>query len=186
MFSGLFTRMEILTLRTSAGRHGQPCMAGEGVEGNWNLCPTVSFDPLSRHTGLLICLPLEVRSVSVSIQDGRPENIGKVFGVVKISQSTSEISQVPTSFDAIPDIEGCPYLPMEVRSVSVSIQVGSPENIRNSFGIVKISQSTSDISQLPVSFDACSRRMGLPRSAKGNSYGQSHYSTRQPENIYLL
>jgi len=78
------------------------------------------------------------------------------------------------------DEEGCPCLPMDVRSVSVSIQVGSPGNIRNSFGIVKISQSTSDISQLPVSFDACSRRMGLPRSAKGNSYGQSHYSTRQP------
>jgi len=131
------------------------------------------------------CLPMDVRSVSVPIQVESPENLRSSFGIVKISQSTSEISQVPTSFDAIPDIEGCPYLPMEVRSVSVSIQVGSPGNIRNFFEIVRISQSTSEISQLPVSFDACSRRMGLLRSAKGNSYGQSHY-TRQPENIYLL
>jgi len=29
--------MEILTLRTSAGKHGQPCMSGKVVEGNWNL-----------------------------------------------------------------------------------------------------------------------------------------------------
>jgi len=105
---------------------------------------------------------VEFRSASVSIQVGSPKNIRNSFGIVKISQSTSEKSQVPVSFDAIPDIEGCPYLPMDVSSVSVSIQAGSPENIRNSFGIVKISQSTSEKSQVPTSFDAIPDIEGCP------------------------
>jgi len=37
MFSGLSIWMEILTLWTSAGKHGQPCMSEKVVEGNWNL-----------------------------------------------------------------------------------------------------------------------------------------------------
>jgi len=63
-------------------------------------------------------MPMEVRSVSVSTQVGFPENIRNTFGIVKISQSTSEISQVPVSIDEIPDAEGCPCLPMEVNVAS--------------------------------------------------------------------
>jgi len=43
------------------------------------------------------------------------------------------------------------------KCVSVFVQVDSPQNITNPFGILKIPQSTSDISQVPVSFDHLSR-----------------------------
>jgi len=98
---------------------------------------------------------------------------------VKISQSTNEISQVPISIDAVPDVEGCPCLPAEVHSVIISIQVDSPENIGNPFGIVKISQSTSEISQVPVSFDHLSRHTRLPMFASGSSQRQCHHSIAQ-------
>ena len=97
----------------------------------------VSFDAIPDAQGCP-CLPMEVRSVSVSIQVGGPENIRNPFGIVKISQLASEVSHVPVSFDAIPDAQGCSCLPMVVRSVSVSIQVSGPKNMRNPFEIVEI------------------------------------------------
>jgi len=80
----------------------------------------------------------------------------------------------------VPDVRGCPCLPMDVSSVSVSIQVGSPENIRNSFGIVK----NITIHQWDITSSSFLRRHSryrrLPMSANGSSYGHGHFSTRQP------
>jgi len=45
-----------------------------------------------------VCQRKFVASV-VSIQDDGSENLGKVFEIMSISQSTSEISQVPVYFD---------------------------------------------------------------------------------------
>jgi len=51
------------------------------------------------------------------------------IGIVKISQYVCGISQLPVSFDAVPDRQGCPCVPTEVGVDSVSIQLGSPENV---------------------------------------------------------
>jgi len=110
-----------------------------------------------------------VLSISVSIQEGRPENVGIVFEIVNISQSTSEISQVTAAFDATPDTAGCQCLPAEVYSVSVCVKESRPEKVTLVFEIMSISQCTSEISQVPVSFDHLSSHTRLPMSASGSS-----------------
>jgi len=71
MFSGLPSWMETLTLRTSIGRHGQPSASGMALieAGTCEISQS---------------LPVEVRSVSVFIQECNPENLTISFGNVKI------------------------------------------------------------------------------------------------------
>jgi len=69
----------------------------------------------------------------------------------------------PVSFDAVPDIHGCPCLPTEVGVDGVSIPLGSPDNVEITAGMLTVSQPMCDISQLPVSFDAVPGREGCPR-----------------------
>ena len=78
---------------------------------------------------------MELRSVSVSIQVGGPENICNPFGIVKMSQLACEISQVPVSFDAIPDAQGCPCVSMEVHMVRSTFLLVNSENIGIATGI---------------------------------------------------
>jgi len=59
--------------------------------------------------------------------DAVPDRQG--CGIVKISQYVCGISQLPVSFDAVPDRQGCPCAPTEVGVDSASIQLGSPENV---------------------------------------------------------
>jgi hypothetical protein len=91
------------------------------------------------------CPPMELRVVSVSVQLGTPENTRIAAGRVKISQPMCNISQLPVFVDAVPDTQGCPCLPTELRVVSVSVQLGTPENIRIAVGIVKILQLVCQI-----------------------------------------
>ena len=96
----------------------------------------------------------ELDVVSVSVQLGTPENIRIAAGMARISQSMCKISQLPVSIEVVPETQGCPCLTAELGVVSVSIQLGTLENIEITVGMVSISQFTSEISQLPVSFDA--------------------------------
>jgi len=75
------------------------------------------------------CLSSEVHIVSVLVQLGSPKNIIKTFEIVRISQSISQTPQLAIYFNAIPEMHGCPCLSSEIRSVSVSTQLASPENI---------------------------------------------------------
>jgi len=126
----------------------------------------VSFDAVPDRQGYP-CVPKEVGVDSVTIQLGSPENMRIAIRIVTISLYMTEISQPTVSFDAIPDIQGCPCLPMEVGVDSVSIQLGSPENMRITIKIMAISQSVCEISvsQLPVSFDAVPDMQGCPCSS---------------------
>jgi len=84
------------------------------------------------------------------------------IGIVKISQYVCGTSQLPVSFDAVPDRRGCPCVPMEVGVDNVSIQLGTPENMGIAFRIVTISQCMTEIALFPVSIDAIPDRKGCP------------------------
>jgi len=73
-----------------------------------------------------------------------------------------DISQLPVSFDAVPDRQGCPCMPTEVGVDSASIQMVSPENIEITAGTETQSWLMCDISELPVSIDAIPDRQGCP------------------------
>jgi len=67
---------------------------------------------------------------------GSPENIRSPFGIVKISQLASEVSQVPVSIDVVQDAQGCSCLPKEVRRFSV---LGTFELRSN---VIKVTKNT--------------------------------------------
>jgi len=46
--------------------------------------------------------------------------------VVRISEYMTEMSQLPVSFDAVPDIQGCPCLLTEVGVGIASTKPGNP------------------------------------------------------------
>jgi len=50
-----------------------------------------------------------------------------------------DISQLPVSFDAVPDRQGCPCMPTEVGVENVSMQLGSPENVEITAGTETLS-----------------------------------------------
>jgi len=87
----------------------------------------------------------EVGVDSVAIQVGTLKNIGIALGIVRISQYMTEMSQLPVSSDAVPDIQGCPCLLREVGVDSVAIQLGTPENVGIAIGIVTISQYMTEM-----------------------------------------
>jgi len=72
------------------------------------------------------CLLTDVGVDSVAIQLGTLENIEIALGIVRISHYMTAMSHFPVSSDAIPDIQGCPCLPTEVRVGIVSTQPGNP------------------------------------------------------------
>jgi len=88
---------------------------------------------------------MEVGVDSVSIQLGSPENVEITAGTETLSWPMCEISQLPVSFDAVPDRQGCPCVPREVGVDSVSIQLGTPENMGIAIRIVTISQYMTEI-----------------------------------------
>jgi len=87
----------------------------------------------------------EVGVDSVAIQVGTLKNIGIALGIVRFSQYMTEMSQLPVSSDAVPDIQACPCLLMKVGVDSVAIQLGTPENVGIALGIVTISQYMTEI-----------------------------------------
>jgi len=105
---------------------------------------------------------LEVGVDSVAIQLGSPRNMGIASGMETISKPMCEISQLPVSFDAVPDRHGCPCMPTEVGVDSVSNQLGTPENMGIAIRIVTISQYMTEIASFPVSIDAIPDVRGCP------------------------
>jgi len=107
---------------------------------------------------------LSQRSVSVSIQVGFPKNMRNTFGIVKILQSTSEISQVPVSIDAIPDGEGGTCLPMELHSFRATTLLRNRHHLSYvtiTVGIMRESNSVTGI-QIFNFFHVCVCRCGFP------------------------
>ena len=87
------------------------------------------------------CASVELDVVSVFIQLGTPKNIKTAVRIVTVSPTMCEISPFPVFFNAVPDTQGCPCMSTEVGVASVSIQLGTTENMGKAIEIVTISQS---------------------------------------------
>ena len=107
--------------------------------------------------------------------------MGIALGIVRISQYMTEMSQLPVSFDAVPDIQGCPCVPREVGVDSVSIQLGSPENVEITAEMETVSQPICEISQFPVSIDTIPYVRGCPCLPMKVRVGRSTTQLGNPE-----